>query len=43
MNYINADGRYDFKTVTVEFEEVTMLTFDNEYANLIRKYAFKQG
>jgi hypothetical protein len=42
MNYINADGRYDFKTVTVEFEDVTMLTFDNEYANLIRKYAFKQ-
>lgn len=43
MNYINADGRYDFKTIPVRFEDVTMLTFDNEYANFIRKYAFRQG
>ncbi|MES2554565.1 MAG: hypothetical protein V4604_00360 [Bacteroidota bacterium] len=43
MNYINADGRYDYKPVTIRFEDVTTLTIDNEYANWVRKYAFKQG
>ena len=42
MNYINADGRYDYKTIPVRFEDVTMMTIDSEYANFIRKYAFKQ-
>lgn len=39
INYISAVGEYDFKPVTVAYDQITVVRFDNEYANLIHKHA----
>ena len=39
VKYFNAQGEYDFKPVSAEYKDITVIRFDSPYANIFYKYA----
>ncbi len=41
IKYFNSRGEFDLKPVTLKYKEITVIRFDDPYANTFFKYAFQ--